>query len=61
MGAGSFWRSAELIKHWSSSIDELLQLAVTHEMGHALCNEEDEHRADANGRVLRAGGKLQCR
>lgn len=54
-------RSAELIKHWSSSIDELLQLAVTHEMGHALCNEEDEHRADANGRVLRAGGKLQCR
>lgn len=54
-------RSAELMKHWSSSIDELLQLAVTHEMGHALCNEEDEHRADGNGRVPRAGGKVQCR
>jgi hypothetical protein len=54
-------RSAELIKHWSSSIDELLQLAVTHEMGHALCNEEDEHRADTSGRVLRAGGAVQCR
>jgi hypothetical protein len=54
-------RSAELIVHWSSSIDDLLTLAVTHELGHALCNEQDEHKADAYGRSLRTGRLPDCR
>jgi hypothetical protein len=54
-------RRAELIKHWSSSIDDLLTLAITHEMGHALCNEQDEHKADAYGRLLRTGRLPDCR
>lgn len=54
-------RSAELIKHWSSSIDQLLELAVTHELGHALCHEENEYKADAYGQLLRAGKALNCR
>ncbi|MGI8771832.1 MAG: hypothetical protein ACR2JE_10375 [Acidobacteriaceae bacterium] len=54
-------RSAELITQWSSSIDDLLTLAITHELGHALCNEADEHKADAYGRLLRAGRLHVCR
>lgn len=54
-------RSAELITHWSSGIDDLLTLALTHELGHAFCNEQDEHRADAYGRSLRAGRLPCCR
>jgi hypothetical protein len=54
-------RSAELIGHWSRSIDDLLALAITHELGHALCNEQDEHKADAYGRVLRTGRLPDCR
>jgi hypothetical protein len=54
-------RSAELIKHWSSSIDDLLALAVSHELGHALCNEHNEHKADEYGRLLRAGRVPVCR
>jgi hypothetical protein len=54
-------RRAELIEHWSRSIDNLLTLAITHELGHALCNEQDEHRADAYGRLLRTGSLPDCR
>jgi hypothetical protein len=54
-------RSAELIKHWSSSIDDLLALTVSHELGHALCHERNEHKADEYGRLLRAGRLPVCR
>ncbi len=54
-------RRAELMKYWSSSIDDLLELAVTHELGHALCHEEDEFKADSYGKLLRAGKELHCR
>jgi hypothetical protein len=54
-------RSDELIKHWSSSIDDLLALAVSHELGHALCHERNEHKADEYGRLLRAGRLPVCR
>jgi len=30
-------------------MDDLLNLALTHELGHALCNERNERKADANG------------
>jgi hypothetical protein len=54
-------RSAELMKHWSSSIDDLLALAVSHELGHALCHERNERKADEYGRLLRAGRLPVCR
>lgn len=54
-------RSAELIQHWSTSIDDLLTLAVTHELGHALCRETGGHQADAYGKLLWAGKELSCR
>lgn len=54
-------RSAELIRHWESGMDDLLTLAVTHELGHALCAESDEHRADEYGRLLRSGVEVTCR
>ena len=53
-------RSAELIRHWEMSMKDLLQLAVTHELGHGLCGERDEHKADAYGRMLRAGAEVRC-
>ena len=54
-------RSAELMRHWESSMADLLVLAVTHELGHGLCGERDEHKADANGRLVRSGAEVTCR
>ena len=54
-------RSAELITEWSRGTDQLLKLAVTHELGHALCNERNERKADAYGQQLREGQTVICR
>jgi hypothetical protein len=54
-------RSAELIREWSRSIDQLLDFAVTHELGHALCNQRDERKADAYGQQLREGQTVICK
>jgi hypothetical protein len=54
-------RLTELIRKFGLSGDALLQLAVSHELGHALCKEGDEHRVDAYGRYLREGQLPSCR
>jgi hypothetical protein len=54
-------RRAELIRHWSLGMDDLLKLAVTHELGHALCNERNEKKADAYGEQLRQGEPVGCK
>jgi hypothetical protein len=54
-------RSAELIRDWSRSIDQLLDFAVTHELGHALCNQRDERKADAYAQQLREGQTVICK
>lgn len=54
-------RSAELIRGWSSSMDDILVLAITHELGHAVCREPDELKADGYGKMLRAGKPFVCR
>lgn len=54
-------RSAELIREWSRSLDGLRDLAVTHELGHALCNERNERKADAYGQLLREGHTVICK
>jgi hypothetical protein len=53
--------NAELIREWSRSVDQLLDLAVTHELGHALCHERDERKADAYGQLLREGQTVICK
>ena len=54
-------RRVELVKQWSLGMDDLLKLAVTHELGHALCNEKNEKKADAYGEELRKGIAVDCK
>lgn len=53
-------RAVELIARWNMSLDRLLDLAVSHEMGHALCGEKQEDRADRVARLLRQGKVVSC-
>lgn len=53
-------RSAELLRFWSVPLDKLLELALTHELGHAICNLQDEHLADNFGKQLREGRNPEC-
>jgi len=53
-------RSAELLRVWSVPLDRLLLLAVTHELGHAMCDELDEAKADKFGVLLRQGREAKC-
>jgi hypothetical protein len=45
---------------FSDEGSKLLRLAVSHELGHAFCEELNEHRAEAYGSELRAGVLLTC-
>jgi len=54
-------RRVELIRQWQMGIDDLLKLAVTHELGHAVCNEKNERKADIYGEELRMGYTLACK
>jgi hypothetical protein len=54
-------RRVELVRQWSQGMDDLLNLAVTHELGHALCNEKNEKKADGYGEMLRRGEGVQCK
>ena len=54
-------RTAELMLEWSSSMPKLLELAVTHELGHAFCEEANEAVADRFGEDLRKGLEPRCR
>jgi hypothetical protein len=53
-------RSGELFRAFGLAGSALLELAISHELGHALCHEPDEHRADDYGRELRGGRILSC-
>ena len=57
---GAIERRTELLKDWRVPLDQLLDLAVTHELGHAICHEPDEGKADRYGRTLREGKPLVC-
>jgi len=54
-------RRIELVRQWRVGMDDLLKLAVTHELGHALCNEKNEKKADIYGEELRKGVTLACK
>jgi hypothetical protein len=53
-------RSGELFRAFGLAGSDLLELAISHELGHALCHEPDEHRADEYGRELRRGRIPNC-
>jgi hypothetical protein len=53
-------RSRTLLEKFRMPLDQLLMFAVAHELGHALCHEEDEARAKAYAAQLRSTGKVTC-
>ena len=46
-------RAAELINSYKIDLHQLLDVAISHELGHAICHEHNEFRADSTGRDIR--------
>jgi hypothetical protein len=57
---GSASRNKELMQRFSLMGAPLVEQALTHEMGHGICQEKDERRADNYGRDLRDGKAPDC-
>lgn len=53
-------RSAEFRRVFGVTGEPLLELAVNHELGHSICQERDERRADDYGRELRQTKAVDC-
>ena len=53
-------RNQELMQRFGPTGQSLLDLAVTHEMGHGICQDKDERRADDDGYELRDGKIPDC-
>ena len=58
--SGSATRNKELMQRFGLMGPQLVDLAVTHEMGHGICQEKDERRADDYGNDLRNGNIPDC-
>ena len=54
-------RGAELSAIWRMPVEDLLDLAIRHELAHALCNEYDESKTDRAATALKNGAPLPCR
>jgi hypothetical protein len=53
-------RGRELLLKWNMSMRDLLDFAISHELGHALCNDKDEWNANRVGQLLRDGKAPSC-
>jgi hypothetical protein len=53
-------RGVELSTAWHLPIPALLDVAIRHEMGHALCNNPAESAADHTAALLRSGAPPVC-
>ena len=53
-------RSRTLLEKWRVPLNELLNVAVTHELAHALCREQDEARTHAYAGQLSESGHVTC-
>jgi hypothetical protein len=53
-------RTEELMRKFELPLPQLVDFAVTHEMGHALCGFKEEGKADAVARRLREGKLPYC-
>jgi len=58
--AGSSGRLSELKDIWHLDRQTLLDLAIRHELGHALCNDANERNADRVARLLEKGKPVSC-
>jgi hypothetical protein len=54
-------RGVELSAIWHMAIEDLFDLAIRHELAHALCNDPDETKADRAAIALKNGTPLSCR
>jgi hypothetical protein len=53
-------RASELERSFATPLPQLLAVAVTHELGHAICHEMDETAANRIAEQLRAGRSADC-
>jgi hypothetical protein len=53
-------RSRELVVRWQMNTEDLLELAVAHELAHVLCNEPGEAKTNRAARTLLDGKPLSC-
>jgi hypothetical protein len=53
-------RELELMTRWNIPFDKFLNFAVSHELGHALCQESDEVKAERSGQRLRKNIASVC-
>jgi hypothetical protein len=53
-------RELELKTKWKIAFGDLLDLAVSHELGHAFCLESDEIKADRFAQRLRKSLPIVC-
>jgi hypothetical protein len=51
---------ADLLHTFKIPLDRILDVAITHELGHAYCDEKREGEADHFGELLRKTGVAQC-
>jgi hypothetical protein len=59
--AGSSGRLSELMDTWHLGRGALLDLAVRHELGHALCNDANERKAERLARLLEQRKPVSCK
>src|SRR5215472_10010828 len=57
---GSAVRNKELLDRFGLTGAGLVNLAITHEMGHGICHEKRERQADDYGKDLRDGKVPDC-
>ncbi len=53
-------RSRELLLKWNMNTRDLLDLAIRHELGHALCNDLNERNANRVARLLEQRKTISC-
>lgn len=51
---------AELLRTFKMPLDHILDVAITHELGHAYCDDKREGEAEHFGERLRNTGAAQC-
>ena len=59
--AGSSGRLSELMDTWHLGRQSLLDLVVRHELGHALCNDANERKAERVARLLEQRKPVSCK
>jgi hypothetical protein len=51
---------AELLRTFRVPLDRILDVAITHELGHAYCDDKREGEAERFGEQLRRNGAARC-